>query len=625
MRNRINWYKVRYMALAVTLLVTAIGVYHFSMEISGVSADLFATNLKHNSQVFSMYLDDYMQERISRLEDTASSLAEKNIIKDTEKVQKKLKEKQRDFAVYTLLKPTGEKEFDSSDDITMNFNLVKSEYLDTLVQDKKTIVYNTTVQDGDRVKYAAVCSPVQYNGKVAAILMGAIRLTDLNELMKKWEMTQEGCAFLMTDRGHYITSGEKFYELLGGEANDFFTYIDSCSMKEGSPHEDELEQSIQGRKDISLRYTYVGRGYDMELCPVSYNNWYQGYLIREKSFYKESFNISSRTAVLLAISGVLWLIALVYGILLVYQFGKEREQLERYKSISKLDKSILFEMRFAPKRLRLYGDLEGFFSVNRKTYSGEEIYDVYNLVHPEDISVRKRLHQFYEDAQEVFSAEVRIQTGEGKYGWFRIIGTLIKDPHSGMNQRFVGKIESADEEIADEKNLVERAENDLLTGVLNKKTMEERVVKSLENIGGSSYRIFFMVDLDNFKNVNDKLGHIMGDKAIVDTAERLSEIFHRDAYVGRLGGDEFAVCAFYESFDEESLEKFIRKKADKICECNRRTYTNGDMEVSISSSVGIAVAPDMAADFETLYKKADSALYKSKNGGKNCYHIYGKD
>ena len=220
---------------------------------------------------------------------------------------------------------------------------------------------------------------------------------------------------------------------------------------------------------------------------------------------------------------------------------------------------------------------------------------------------------------------MRIKNGEDTYGWFRIIGTLIKDPRTGMNQKFVGKIESADEEIADEKNLMERAENDLLTGVLNKKTMEERVVESLKNIPGSSYRIFFMVDLDNFKNVNDKLGHIVGDKAIVDTAERLSEIFHSDAFVGRLGGDEFAVCAKYNAFDEESLYKYIKKKADKICEVNRRTYSNGELEVSISSSVGIAIAPDMASDFESLYKKADSALYKSKNGGKNCYHIFGKD
>ena len=133
-----------------------------------------------------------------------------------------------------------------------------------------------------------------------------------------------------------------------------------------------------------------------------------------------------------------------------------------------------------------------------------------------------------------------------------------------------------------------------------------------------------MVDLDNFKNVNDNLGHISGDQAIKDTADCLVKIFPKDAFVGRLGGDEFAVCAAYDAFDKESLISFIEKKANKICEANRRVYQNNDKEVHISSSVGIAVAPDFTDNFEMLYGMADRALYCSKNGGKNRYTIYRK-
>ena len=83
-------------------------------------------------------------------------------------------------------------------------------------------------------------------------------------------------------------------------------------------------------------------------------------------------------------------------------------------------------------------------------------------------------------------------------------------------------------------------------------------------------------------------------------------------------------CAGYDAFDEESLMEYIKKKAEKICQANRRAYTNGNETVNITSSVGIAIAPDFGEDFETIYKMADSALYRSKNGGKNCYHIYQK-
>ncbi len=132
-----------------------------------------------------------------------------------------------------------------------------------------------------------------------------------------------------------------------------------------------------------------------------------------------------------------------------------------------------------------------------------------------------------------------------------------------------------------------------------------------------------MVDLDNFKNVNDTLGHIYGDKAIADTAGALTEIFHSNAFIGRLGGDEFAVCAVYDAFDEESLMEFIIKNAEKVCEANRREYSDGANTVRISSSVGISIGPKDGRDFELLYKKADEALYNSKKTGKNKFTVYG--
>ncbi len=623
MKSVMKWYRNRYVVLVLALFVTLLGIYHFSKEISGIVAERSAADMYNNTSIFTMYFNDFMEEHISRLEETASLLGE-TVLADEEAAKKILKEKQRDFTAYAILYPTGEKAY-GSDDVSLNFNLVKSEYLDTLVKDKKTLVYGNSVQDDDKIKYMAVCTPVIYNGEARAVLTGLIRMNTLSEVLQRWEVAQDGCAFFMTLRGNYLAGSERFEDLLGKEAGDFMTYIVNCRIKSGNFKEDDIYKAVQQKKDVMIQYDYEGEGYVACLSPVTGTDWFIGYMDKEKEFHLSTYSLGKKTLVFLWLAVILWVLVLVYTVCLIWHYGKEKEQMERYETISKLDKSILLEMQFSPKKLCFFGDVKEMFHVNTNILRGEEVYEIYNKVHPEDVSVRKRLHQFFEDTAEVFSAEVRIETEKGKYGWFRITGTLIKDSHTGLNQKFIAKLESADEEIADEKNLMERAENDLLTGVLNKKTMEERVVESLKNIPSSSYRIFFMVDLDNFKNVNDKLGHIMGDKAIVDTATRLSEIFRRDAYVGRLGGDEFAVCASYVAFDEESLYKFITKKAEKICEANRRTYVNGDMAVDISSSVGIAIAPDMAADFETLYKKADSALYQSKNGGKNCYHIFGRD
>lgn len=623
MKSKMTWYRNRFIILAVTLFISLLGLYHLTKEISESVAERSAELLRKNADIFTMYINDFLDEHTSRLEETASLLGNK-VLTDAEAAKKILKEKQRDFTSYSILSPEGEKKFDSTD-VSLNFNLEKSEQLDVVVKDKKTLILGKTVQDDDGVKYMAICTPVVGDGEVNAILVGLFRATILADFLQKWEVTQDGCAFFMTNRGYYLAGSERFSDMLGGEAGDFLTYLGNCRLKPEGMQEDEVYKSIQQKKDLLLLYTYEGSRYAASLSPVTNSDWYIGYMNPERPFKFSTGMFSKKTMVLIWFSIILWCLVSGYLILLIYRYGEEKEQIQRYETISKLDKSILMEMQFSPKKLRLFGDVKEIFHIDTFILHGEEVYEIYNRVHPEDVSVRKRLHQFFEDDEAVFSAEVRLDMGEGKYGWFRIMGTLIKDSYTGVNQKFIAKVESADEEIADEKNLVERAENDLLTGVLNKKTMEERVIACLEEIPSSTYRIFFMVDLDNFKNVNDKLGHIMGDQAIIDTATRLSEIFHRDAYVGRLGGDEFAVCASYVAFDEESLYKFIMKKADKICEVNRRTYVNGDMAVNISSSVGIAIAPDMAADFEDLYKKADSALYKSKNGGKNCYHIYGRD
>ncbi|MDE6615572.1 MAG: sensor domain-containing diguanylate cyclase, partial [Lachnospiraceae bacterium] len=318
-------------------------------------------------------------------------------------------------------------------------------------------------------------------------------------------------------------------------------------------------------------------------------------------------------------------LVVIFGILFYHINGRAKiiKILDNYGVIDRQEGAVLFEYIFSPKkRIDISGD---FSHVVGKTFFplvGEAVYDVYEYVHEDDSSIRGRLHEFFDSEDEVFSSEVRILDQNGDYGWYRLTGTMFRDS-DGNCERFVGKVVNANKQISMEKNLVQRAENDLLTGVLNKKTIEAKIAEQLKDKHEGRNYIFFMVDLDNFKNVNDTLGHIYGDKAIADTAGALTEIFHSNAFIGRLGGDEFAVCAIYDAFDEESLMEFIIKNAEKVCEANRREYSDGANTVRISSSVGISIGPKDGRDFELLYKKADEALYNSKKTGKNKFTVYG--
>lgn len=316
-------------------------------------------------------------------------------------------------------------------------------------------------------------------------------------------------------------------------------------------------------------------------------------------------------------------LVIVFAMLIYYMRSRTKTMklLDNYSILDKQERAVLFEYTFYPKKVEVFGDISMLLGNKFKTLVGEAVYDVYDCVHEDDTSIRGRLHEFFDSTEKVFSSEIRLIDKDGNYGWYRITGTIFRD-NTGRNIRFVGKLINANRQISMEKSLVQRAENDLLTGVLNKKTIESKIAELLSNKSEDRYYIFYMVDLDNFKNVNDTLGHIYGDRAIADTAKVLQDIFHSNALIGRLGGDEFAVCVVYDAFDEESLMKFIIKNAERVCAANRREYSDGASTVKISSSIGIAVAPKDGQNFEILYKRADEALYNSKNTGKNKYTLY---
>lgn len=116
------------------------------------------------------------------------------------------------------------------------------------------------------------------------------------------------------------------------------------------------------------------------------------------------------------------------------------------------------------------------------------------------------------------------------------------------------------------------------------------------------------------------MGHLFGDEVIVSVANGLKSVFRTEDIVGRIGGDEFIV--FLERLTDKNI---IRKKVEAICDTVCNIYTGENEQVKISASVGIAIAPDDCTGYNELFKKADHALYYTKNKGKNGYSFFDKD
>ena len=183
--------------------------------------------------------------------------------------------------------------------------------------------------------------------------------------------------------------------------------------------------------------------------------------------------------------------------------------------------------------------------------------------------------------------------------------------------RLFKPVDSAVEELKEEAVI------DKLSGLYNKQSFNNEVCKLLSGASIEIPRAFIMIDVDNFKQINDNLGHAYGDEFIIRMGHLLSEHFDSRYVVGRIGGDEFAI--YYENENMTTSEE-----TDSVVNHVSELFKKFDIEfvtekekVNVSLSVGIAVLANERR-FDNLYKAADEALYTSKKTGKNRYTIYEK-
>ena len=174
--------------------------------------------------------------------------------------------------------------------------------------------------------------------------------------------------------------------------------------------------------------------------------------------------------------------------------------------------------------------------------------------------------------------------------------------------------------------LDKQAHMDQLTGVLNKRSFEVKVDSLLRhNPEGTQYALM-LIDIDDFKSVNDTFGHAYGDKVLAGIGDGLRHTFRSGDTLGRLGGDEFCVCmSIRAGLGEEERRKLVDRKCQELCAALRRQETVGGKEYKGSVSVGVSVHPENGATFNELYRMADSALYATKRKGKDHYTIYGEE
>lgn len=167
-----------------------------------------------------------------------------------------------------------------------------------------------------------------------------------------------------------------------------------------------------------------------------------------------------------------------------------------------------------------------------------------------------------------------------------------------------------------EKHLIDLANHDPLTNLLNKSYISEHMSNLIKNKDEKERALLFL-DLDNFKSINDRLGHIFGDKIIIEMSKRVSGLLFENDLIARIYGDEFAVL-----LDRENKED-VKNVVSNIIKDVSEYYNIDGISIKCSCSIGVYFfKPSEQLSPESLIEKADNAMYKAKSLGKNTYSIF---
>ncbi len=433
-----------------------------------------------------------------------------------------------------------------------------------------------------------------------------------------------------------IFSGQSYFYLIANDGNiilcnkdrssnlynvDFYDYLRRASGNENS---NSAKLKIDMAKNQSGHLTFDGtEGKKLFVyAPLKINGWYIISVLPYTYIENQQTRISKLVYILLfSIALVLVMFISIIYVVVKKTLAIKRDN-ERLTIASNQAQSLIFEYDTQKQKVDFSGDTHFILGTDKRTFDINFIRAEYlTRIHPEDENILEHLRNSIKTGKGTFSAEFRFKSFNGSYFWVKMTGSSIFDEGGRLGQ-FIGSITNVNSQVLHEQELRNIADRDRLSYLMNKSAFEREARSYLFSEGAGKFSALFMIDLDNFKDVNDNLGHMTGDLAIKDAAKKISLIFSDRDILGRFGGDEFCVLmCFNEVLTKESIMKIVNVKAADLVRSLKEVYQCDEKKVQVSASIGIAVYPENGTTYEELFKSADATLYDVKQHGKDGFKI----
>ncbi len=459
--------------------------------------------------------------------------------------------------------------------------------------------------------------------QVKGVLYGVVEV-------EKFQLHQgdsgEGQGFQVIGRnGDYILRGNiDADQLQSGNLFENFETMDNIKLVQ--PVE-QIQKQIQKGKAFLSEFCMDGRNYVIYFSPLDLNSWY-AVTTMDQAQILDYVQEMRGTDIYLVMGKVIGAVALLCGVVFLFLIKEKRDAVRMYQQLKVNDDMIRAAIGKSDVLILIYDLGTKQLRCLNPECSPLPFPAVLDnapvqlpAMLPGDENTREQVREIFDSLSSIRDTQLfqlAFETGDMAFHYQIQVSSLVDEKDKVF--RCIGLAENITEQMVmrrEMENFRQKAGTDYLTGLYNRRKGTELMTELLEHMDPEQEsHAFIIMDLDNFKGLNDTLGHQMGDAALQDVASVLRRHFRTYDIICRLAGDEFTVLI------NNIPPEIVYKNLESLLKKMNLSYQNGDMEFQISASAGAAIAPFDGRDFQTLYQKADKALYAAKKKGKQTAVIY---
>ena len=601
-----TWHAAAFLTFCFVLALTASGVFYNQRgKLAGEFGNMVAANLTSYTQAQKRYLNSSITDAWNTLKGI-SGLVEQIVPEYTDdslnEYLDQLNLQNRDYMIEYLSLKELERRLRNQQAAERDWTLFRK-----IEQGTGVVSDIWDWKKAGNQSVFTVAEPVWKNGKVIGVLQTRLKPLSITEQVPEASAFTRSSTLIVRRDGTILASEN--HNRGDISTGNLFVSVKTSGITDEVVR--QMEECFYGDGSDSFMFEGKGDSYYFSWDYLGYNEWYIVNFVRSPDVAIHYENILKEL-----IYASLFLIGLtaVLGGGIVVLFLHYRRSLDfetkKYGLLAEFSDTALFEYDRRKDILEFTNNARRILMLDELRIShvmGKKIRT--DLFLQEDRKVmedmlRSRTGSWEDNIQY---AELRLKSISGEYHWFGChYKTITSD--TGTVVKVVGKLADISRQRSREQELREQAMRDVLTGIYNK--AGERLIDRMVKEKGQG--LFLMLDLNDFKSINDTMGHAAGDAILTELGRVLKGNCRENDIVARIGGDEF-VMFLPGVFDRQTG----KRKIGEIQESLRTVRISTWGIRGIKASIGAALCPEDGMDYGTLYKAADEAMYQAKEQSKN--------